>query len=116
MGRYNGKITEYSLGERLRYLRVDRGLTQAMVARRLGLTQGAIAQIEKGQVNLNIVTLRRIAEVLDVAPAVLLAEDEVVVVDLKRIKKYKAFKDLPPSLRLALLKLNKLKRKFDGRI
>jgi transcriptional regulator with XRE-family HTH domain len=102
MGKFDGKISEYSLGERLRYLRVDRGLTQTEMAVKIGMSQGAVAQIEKGQVNLNIVILRKIADVLNVAPAVLFAEDDVIVLDLKRIKKYKSKKQLPPSLKKAL--------------
>jgi len=39
------------IGRRLAELRRSRGLTQAMVAERMGVTKGRVSQIERGQVS-----------------------------------------------------------------
>lgn len=112
MGKFDGKIADYPLGERIRYLRKDRGLSQVQIANAIGLSQGAVSQIEKGQMNLSLSHLRSISQQLRVHPAVLLADDNVFVFDTKVLGKYSEFSDLPPALKRGVIKTLRLFRKW----
>ncbi len=65
------------LAAALRRLREERGLAQEAVAFRSGLSTGAIARIELGQSSPSWVTVREIANALDLTMADLVAEVEV---------------------------------------
>ncbi|MEP1032616.1 helix-turn-helix transcriptional regulator [Ekhidna sp.] len=54
------------LGSRIVKLRESRGLSQAEVARRLYMERGNYSRIETGKTNPSIITLHKIAEVLEV--------------------------------------------------
>lgn len=112
MGKYDGKISEYPLGERIRYMRKERGLTQVEMAKLLKVTQGALSQIEKGQMNLTLQMLLSIAKILRIEPAVLFAQDDVFVFDIKNLSKYKTFNDLPPSLKRGATKVHHQLKKW----
>ena len=79
-------INEYTLPERLRYMRERRKFSQAELAKKAGVSQSTIAQIEGGKKDHSISTLLRIADALDTHVAVLFASDEVHVFDMKRLK------------------------------
>ncbi len=59
------------LGERLRALRVERGLTQADAAERAGLHAVHIARVESGTANATIATIVAMARAYDVELAAL---------------------------------------------
>ncbi|MEW5738222.1 MAG: helix-turn-helix transcriptional regulator [Myxococcota bacterium] len=62
----------FSLGDMLRQLRVERGLTQQQVARRLGLSGNAvISRLERGVVLPSEALRRKLARLLGVEPALL---------------------------------------------
>lgn len=54
------------LGETLRATRIDRGLTQARLARLAGVSRRHLAALEKGA-NVSVLVLRKVASVLDLA-------------------------------------------------
>lgn len=54
----------FELGERVRHLREERGLSQRKLAEKVGSTQPAIARLEAGGVAPSIQTLERIAAAL----------------------------------------------------
>ena len=58
-----------ALGRRLRHLRKERLLTQEEVAERAGLNAKYYAQVERGQRNISIGSLLKIADGLGVSPA-----------------------------------------------
>lgn len=60
--------------KRLKLARMDAGLTQAEVARRLGKPQSFVSKSESGERRLDAVELKRMAEILDV-PITRLLED-----------------------------------------
>jgi transcriptional regulator with XRE-family HTH domain len=62
------------LGYRLRELRLARGLTQAELAEKCDLHRTFIGSVERGERNLSVLNLRRIAGVLRVPLAELFAE------------------------------------------
>ena len=59
-------------GERLRELRTERGLTQEQLAELAGVDRNYIGQIERGERNVALVNIVRIAQALKVQPADLL--------------------------------------------
>ena len=60
------------LGERLRARRAHLGLTQAEVAHRAGITQGALSNYEVGRRDVPIPFLLALARVLEVEPVALI--------------------------------------------
>ena len=72
-------------GELIRHCRLDAGLTQAELARRLDTTQSAVARWESGKVSPTLANLRRILSTcgweLEITPSAPVGQDEVHVAD-----------------------------------
>lgn len=65
-------------GERIKQLRLERGLTQEELGSRLGVQRAAVQKYEKGTVkNIKRDALIRLAEILDTTPEYLLGWDEM---------------------------------------
>lgn len=106
-------ISQYTLPERLRYLRISRELTQAELAEAAKVSQSTIAQIESGKKDPSISTLKQIAQGLDIEIAILFASDDVHVFDMKRLKrKYKKVDDLNATLYMAIGKVLRYAREI----
>jgi len=54
------------LGDRIRVLRLDKGLSQEQLGERSGLHTNYIGQIERGEKNLTIESLQKISRSLDI--------------------------------------------------
>jgi XRE family aerobic/anaerobic benzoate catabolism transcriptional regulator len=63
-----------ALGDRVRELRARRGMTRKILAKDSGVSERYLAQLETGQGNASLGTLRRVARALDVPPASLIAD------------------------------------------
>jgi len=99
----NGGGVEYALGDRLKYLRSLRNLSQTQLAKDAKLSQGTIAQIESGRKDPSIQALRQIARALDTEIAALFTGDDIFVFDLRRLRrKYNHPDKLTPHLYMAL--------------
>lgn len=61
------------IGDRVRDRRVSLGLTQAELADACGLHRTFVGSVERGERNLAVLSLRRIAQALKVSPDQLLA-------------------------------------------
>ena len=97
---------EYNLGERIKYLRTTRNLSQAQFAKEAQLSQPTIAQIEAGKKDPSVQTLKQIARVLDIEIAALFGAEDIFVFDLKRLRrKYNHRDKLTPHLYMALGKV-----------
>lgn len=59
------------VGQSISFWRRERGLTQAVVAERSGVSRPNLSAIEQGARDLTVQTLRRIASTLEVTPGVL---------------------------------------------
>lgn len=106
MAKKTVKTPEYSLSERLKYLRESRKLTQGGLAKIAGLSQATIAHIEKGSKDPSVETLNKIASALDIHIATLFATDDVFVFDMKRLRrKYDDVDKLTPHLYMAVGKV-----------
>ena len=62
------------LGDRVRERRTAAGLTQAALADKCGLHRTFVGSVERGERNVAVLSLRRIAAALRTTPADLLAE------------------------------------------
>lgn len=69
---------------RLKELRLEKGLTQANIAKGLGVTQQAISLYEKGERELKLKTLKKMADFFDVSVPYLrgYVDDNVNITDL----------------------------------
>jgi len=68
----NGLLTR--IGLNVRSIRKSRGFTQEGFARLAALDRAYYGRIERGQQNISLVTLGRVAFLLNVEPAALLAD------------------------------------------
>lgn len=107
MGRTGRKSSiaaiEYDLGERVKFLREARKLTQSELARISKISQATVAHIERGSKDPSVSTLKKIASALDTHVATLFGTDEVFVLDIMRLRrKYKSADELTPHLYMAL--------------
>jgi len=66
------KELRVALGNNFREARTRKGMSQQQIAAATGITQGRIARIELGQVNVTLETIMRIARVVDSDPLHLL--------------------------------------------
>jgi XRE family aerobic/anaerobic benzoate catabolism transcriptional regulator len=70
------------LGERVREIRANRGMTRKILARDSGVSERYLAQLESGRGNVSILLLRDIAQALNVRLGTLLAEGPEPPIDL----------------------------------
>jgi transcriptional regulator with XRE-family HTH domain len=106
-------ISNYTLPERLKYLRQSRGLTQGQLAKNAGVAQSTIAQIESGRKDPSISTLKMISKALDIEMAILFASDDVHVFDMNRLNdRYKRVEDLNPTLHVAMDRVVRFAKKI----
>ncbi|MFZ3229008.1 MAG: helix-turn-helix transcriptional regulator [Pseudobdellovibrio sp.] len=97
------KPLDYSVAERIKFIREARKLTQNELGLATGLTQSTIANLENGKKDPSIQTLLKIANGLDIHVAILFSTDEVFVFDMKRLRrKYSKADKLTPHLYMAL--------------
>ena len=100
------KPFEYSLSERLKFLRESRGLSQKELSNAAGISQATVAQLETGRKDPSVQTLRKLANALDVDIATLFAAGNVHVFDLLRLRrKYNHVDKLTPHIYMALGKI-----------
>lgn len=97
---------DYNLGERIKFFRESRKLTQTQLAELAGVSQATIAHIEKGTKDPSVETLGKLAGALDTHIATFFADGDVHVFDLKRLRrKYTDADKLTPHMYMALGKV-----------
>lgn len=65
--RVSGTPTEEEIGQRIARLRKERGITQAQLANKLGVSQGNISDYERGAVRLSIQLVVEIARLFGIS-------------------------------------------------
>ncbi len=94
---------EYNLGERLKFFRENRKLTQKDLAKLANVSQATIAHIEKSSKDPSVDTLKKLATALDTHIATMFASEDIYVFDMKRLRrKYSTADKLTPHLYMAL--------------
>lgn len=73
------------MGNRLLSIRKKRGLTQAEVAEKAGLSDRTYADIERGTVNMRTETLLRICNTLQITPNEIFVDEKTVNFDIQDI-------------------------------
>lgn len=61
------------VGENIRFVRKEKGLTQEELAERINLQQAYIGGVERGERNISMLTLQKIAIGLEVSPEIFLS-------------------------------------------
>ncbi|TEA48088.1 XRE family transcriptional regulator [Bacillus sp. BH2] len=69
------------IGENIRFLRKKRGLTQEELAERINLQQAYIGGVERGERNISMLTLQKIANGLEVSPDIILNFGNINLID-----------------------------------
>jgi transcriptional regulator with XRE-family HTH domain len=72
----NGTELQVALGQTIRKLRSEKGYSQESFADAVGLHRTYMGGIERGERNVGVVNLARIAETLDIALSELIARSE----------------------------------------
>ena len=78
------KRNEDLLGKRLKIARIERGLSQAEISKKVGISVNYVSLIENGKKFPSLRTLANLAEHLGVSTASLLDDDQLIT-DLKKI-------------------------------
>jgi transcriptional regulator with XRE-family HTH domain len=78
-----------ALGKRIRELRMEKGWSQQELAYRIGMEKSNLSVIENGKSNPQILTLARIAGILEVQPQELLAFEVELPTFLEGQNEYK---------------------------
>lgn len=89
------------LGDRIRELRRERGLTQEELGARANVSAIHVSNIERGEIDAGLDVIERIATALNVPLGALVGQ--LVSLSEEAIAFGKAFDQAPPELRVAIL-------------
>ena len=90
---------EELVADRIQDFRTRQKVTQAELAKKVGVSQGALAQYESGARTPTISTLVKIAKALKLRPAFFFVTDDVLVFDVPAFRDhYKTIEKLPDRL------------------
>jgi XRE family aerobic/anaerobic benzoate catabolism transcriptional regulator len=84
-----------ALGERVREVRAQRGMSRKILARDSGVSERYLAQLESGEGNVSVLLLRQIAQALNLPVTDLLREENGQSVELSLILQF--LQRLPPA-------------------
>ena len=109
------------IGERIKYFRASKGLSQKKLAKMTGLGRATISRLERGEANARTDTLEKIARALGVSSALLNVEiDDSSTTEMQKSGDLKAqgFKKIYDTLLSPELKKleTKIMNKFDTEI
>lgn len=76
-------MNKKSLGEKIRKLREENGLTQEELARKLGIPRPSVSQIESGRREVTATELQKLSRILEISTDELLSEDDRKKEDIK---------------------------------
>ncbi len=104
------------LGERIRRLRAMKGYSQANIAEDLGITPGAYAKIERGEIDPNTARLYEIAKSLEVSITDLFEETTKASVKENKSEYGYATKSELADLAHAILKISKAVERIEEQL
>lgn len=82
------------LGENLKRIRTDKGISQSDIAKALRVSRGFVSNLENGKTNPTLATMARVAEALEVTTVELLEEAEIDIFENDILKKYPEVLDI----------------------
>lgn len=86
IGRMSMRKSDSHPGHYIRAWRKKAGLSQERVAEFLGVTHGAISQLERGKINYTQESLERLSELFDCTPAELLIGEPETIEQLRKVR------------------------------
>src|SRR5258708_5176188 len=109
------------LGDRVRALRTDNGMTRRVLAEASGVSERYLAQLESGQGNISVLLLRKVARAMGVAVDRLVRDDEgapraerIALIGLRGAGKSTLGEKLARSLDIPFVELDKEVEKEAG--
>lgn len=109
-------MSSKKLGEKIRRLRAMKGYSQANIAEDLGITPGAYAKIERGEIDPNTARLYEIAKSLDVAVTEFFDDKPKTTAKESKTDYGYATKDEVADLAHAILKLTKAVERIEEQL
>ncbi len=109
-------MSSKKLGERIRRLRAMKGYSQANIAEDLGITPGAYAKIERGEIDPNTARLYEIAKSLEVNITDLFEEHSKANLKESKPDYGYATKDEVADLAHAILKISKAIERIEEQL
>ena len=110
------RMNSKKLGEKIRRLRAMKGYSQANIAEDLGITPGAYAKIERGEIDPNTARLYEIAKSLDVAVTEFFDDKPKANVKETKPEYGYATKDEVADLAHAILKITKAVERIEEQL
>jgi len=102
------------IGERIKKIRLKKGLNQVDIYSKIGLSSSYYSEIENGKKNVTIETLEKICKVLGLSLSEFFSDDtEKIVIDNEIIKIIKDSRVTPAQLRKALKLIDVLESNQD---
>ena len=106
----NKAFSKKELGERVRALRIQKGLTQVELAKKLGMTQSNISELERGIRGLTIRHVLKLANILSASTDEILRGSPSTPngrpsVSLKVLRRAQRIQELPATKQRAVLEL-----------
>jgi transcriptional regulator with XRE-family HTH domain len=109
-------MSSKKLGDKIRKLRAMKGYSQANIAEDLGITPGAYAKIERGEIDPNTTRLYEIAKSLDVSVTDFFDDKLKTTVKESKPEYGYATKDEVADLAHAILKLTKAVERIEEQL
>jgi transcriptional regulator with XRE-family HTH domain len=101
-------IDDKEIGQRLKRIRLQRGLTQVEIAEKLGITQGVVSEYERGAVRLHGALLAAFAKALKASPNEILGfeklQDDSILKDRSFLRRLQRIDTLSKGEKQAVLK------------
>jgi transcriptional regulator with XRE-family HTH domain len=103
-------INKKNIGERVRALRVRRGLTQVDLAKQLGASQSNISELERGIRGLTVQQLVKLSKILTASTDEILfggatSRNDRPKLSLKVLRRVHRIQELPPTKQRAVLQI-----------
>jgi transcriptional regulator with XRE-family HTH domain len=93
------ELSKLSIGDRILYLRNQRGMSQSELADAADLSPSSIFQIEKNIKSPTVDTLYKLGKALECNPAIFFVTEDLHVFDMKKLnEEYKKKSDLNDTL------------------
>lgn len=104
------------IGLEIKLLRERKGLSGKDLAQKVGLSQSQVSRLEKGQRRINAETLHKIAEILEVSPAVFFKNQEETGSDWRDVNLTYLWRDMGKIIRAERHKRHMSPEEFATRI
>lgn len=97
---------KYEIGKRIRKYRQERGMSQKVLAKKIGVSNGRVSNWEQGLNRPDADMLAELCYALEVSPSVLLgvklADEDLTDIEWKIIRAYREKRDLQKAVRILL--------------